>query len=152
MWGRLGWVLVSTLAIIALILGVRWLVGPWVMDNAWAARAGEVDPYNLDGAFTLAGTWFGMLTGYVVLTEQKGYFLSGEGGWRRLVRFIVGLIGVFLLYLGLGQVFPDGADFISFFLRFIRYTLIGLWVSWLGPILFNTLGILQFASEKEKNH
>jgi hypothetical protein len=152
LWGRLGWVLVSTLAILALILGVRWLVGPWVMDNAWAARAGEVDPYNLDGAFTLSGTWFGMLTGYVILTEQKGYFLAGEGGWRRLVRFIVGLIGVFLLYLGLGQVFPDGADFISFFLRFIRYTLIGLWVSWLGPILFNTLGILQFTSEKEKYH
>lgn len=132
---------------ILLILGVRWLVGPWSMAPDWAGRAGEVDPYNLDGAFTLGGTWFGMLAGFVILTEKKGRFMAGKGGWRRVVRFVVGLIGVLILYLGLGEVFPDRADVLSYSLRFVRYTLIGLWVSWIAPVLFAALALLQFESQ-----
>ena len=139
-------VIASTLAMVLLIFGARWVVGPWVIDSAWEARAGEVDPYNLDGIFTLAGTWMGMLSGFVLLVEKKGYFKAGEGGWRRFVRLIVGLVGIIVLYSGLGQIFPRNADCISFALRFVRYTLIGLWVSWLAPVFFERIGILEFES------
>jgi len=139
-------VIVSTLVIVLLILGARWVAGPWTIDSAWADLAGKVDPYNLDGIFTLSGTWLGMLGGFVLLVENKGYFKAGAGGWRRLVRLIVGLVGIFVLYSGLGQIFPRNADFISFALRFVRYTLIGLWVSWLGPVFFERIGILDFES------
>jgi membrane-associated phospholipid phosphatase len=144
---KIGLVLASTLVMVLLILGARWVTGPWMMDPDWATRAGEVDPYSLDGAFTLGGTWLGMLGGFVVLTDKKGHFLAGEGGWRRLVRLLVGLLGIFILYFGLGQVFPRGADFIGYSLRFIRYTLIGMWVSWLGPVLFERVGILKFVEK-----
>ena len=137
-------VLASTAVILLLILGVRWVVGPWEMNSEWAARAGEVAPYDLNGAFTVAGTWFGMLTGYVILTKTRGHFLASQGGWRRLARFLVGLLGVFVLYFGLGQIFPRSEDFVGYGLRFFRYTLIGLWVSWLGPVIFKAIGILQF--------
>ena len=83
----------------------------------------------------------------MVLTEKRGHFLAGEGEWRRLVRFIVGLAGVAVLYLGLGQIFPDGVSFFSLTLRFLRYTLIGLWVSWWGPLTFERIGLLKFGSE-----
>ena len=141
---QLGLVLASTAVILLLILGVRWVVGPWEMNSEWAARAGEVAPYDLNGAFTVAGTWFGMLTGYVILTKTRGHFLASQGGWRRLARFLVGLLGVFVLYFGLGQIFPRSEDFVGYGLRFFRYTLIGLWVSWLGPVIFKAIGILQF--------
>lgn len=146
---KLGLVFASTAVMLLLVLGARWIAGPWVMDSEWVARAGEVAPYSLDGPFTIAGTWMGMLGGFVVLTEKKGYFLAGEGEWRRLVRFLVGLLGVLVLYFGLRQVFPRNADLISFMLRFVRYTLIGLWVSWLGPVLFEKLGILTFVEKGE---
>ena len=143
-WAQFGLVLASTAVILLLILGARWVVGPWEMNSEWAARAGEVAPYDLNGAFTVAGTWFGMLTGYVILTKAKGHFLASQGGWRRLARFLVGLLGVFVLYFGLGQIFPRSEDFVGYGLRFFRYTLIGLWVSWLGPVIFKAIGILQF--------
>lgn len=143
-WAQLRLALASTGVILLLILGARWVVGPWEMNSEWAARAGEVAPYDLNGAFTVAGTWFGMLTGYVILTKTRGHFLAAQGGWRRLVRFLVGLLGVFVLYLGLGQIFPRSEDVVGFGLRFFRYTLIGLWVSWLGPVVFKAIGILQF--------
>jgi len=136
----------STLAMVLLILAARWVVGPWTIDPACAARAGDVDPFNLDCIFTLSGTWLGMLGGFVLLVSKKGHFKASAGGWRRFVRLIVGLLGTFLLYFGLGQIFPRNADFISFALRFIRYTLIGLWVSWLGPLFFERIGILDFES------
>lgn len=144
LWTKIGLISGSAVLMLALILGVRFAVGDWMMPNTWAERAGEVDPYSLDGVFTVSGTWFGMLSGFVVLTEKRGHFLAGEGGWRRLVRFVLGLIGIAIFYLGLGAVFPGGADFFSFALRFVRYTLIGLWVSWWGPLTFEKLGLLNF--------
>jgi len=149
LWTKLGLVLASGLVMIGLILLAHWLSRGWVIDNAWVERAGEVDPMNIEGIFTLSGTWVGMLGGYVILTETKGNFLAGEGGWRRLVRFLVGLAGVLVLYLGLGQLFPDNGDLVSYLLRLLRYTLIGVWVSWLGPIFFEKWKLLEFKEKAE---
>jgi membrane-associated phospholipid phosphatase len=140
-------VLGSTVLMIVLVLGAKWTADPWVMPDAWSIRAGDVGPYDLDGIFTIAGTWFGMLTGFVILMRKRGPFLAGEGEWRRLVRLFVGFVGIMALYLGLGEIFPRNADLISFALRFVRYTLIGLWVSWLGPLVFERLGLLKFVKE-----
>ena len=148
LWAKMGWIAASTAVMLALILGVRLANAAWTLEPAWAERAGEVDPYNVEGAFTVAGTWFGMLCGYVVVSDQRGKFLAGEGGWRRLVRFAVGLVGIAVLYLGLGQLFPDGVDALSLALRFLRYTLIGLWVSWWGPLTFEWMGLLKFEHGK----
>ena len=137
-------VLGSTLLMLVLILGAQWLGRGWKMNPEWVERAGGADPYNLNGAFTLSGTWFGMMSGFVILAETRGHFHAGEGGGKRLVRLLVGLIGLFALYFGLGQIFPRNADFLSFVLRFVRYTLIGLWVAWLGPLVFEKLKLLDF--------
>ena len=146
---KLALILVSTLVMLGLNLGAFALGQGWEMNPDWIARAGEVDPYSLDGTFTVAGTWFGMLTGFVILTATRGHFKAGEGGWRRWVRFLIGLVGVLALYLGLGQIFPKNADALSYALRFVRYTLIGLWVAWLGPLVFEKLKLLEFEAKPE---
>jgi membrane-associated phospholipid phosphatase len=146
---RLGLVVASTAVLMLLILVVYWAVGTsWVMNPDWAVRVDEgVDPFNLNGTFTLGGTWLGMLGGFVILSEKKGRFLAGEGGWQRLMRFLIGFLGLATLYFGLGRIFPRGANFASYSLRFVRYTLVGLWISWIGPLVFEGLGMLKF---KEK--
>jgi hypothetical protein len=115
-----------------------------MLDPDWAERAGDGNPFSLSGVLTTTGTWFGMLTGYVIQTATKGHFLASKGEWKRLARFGVGLVGVLALYMGLGAIFPDNADLLSYALRFFRYTLIGLWVAWLGPLVFERLGLLEF--------
>ena len=141
---KLVMIAIGTLVMIGLILGIRSINSDWEMPETWALRAGDAAPYNLEGAFTLSGTFFGMLSGYVILQARKGRFFASEGGWKRLVRLFSGLVGLFVLYFGLGYIFPDNADAVSYFLRFLRYTLIGLWVSWWGPILFEKLNLLRF--------
>jgi membrane-associated phospholipid phosphatase len=159
---KIGMVLLSTVILMLMILTVYWAVGTtWVMDLEWADRAVHVDPecaktaaeiecivpvkpFGLDGTFTFGGTWTGLLIGFVVLNEKKGRFLANEGGWRRLVRFLIGLIGVVILYFGLGKLLPRGAHALGFSMRFLRYTLVGLWVSWIAPLVFEKFGILKF--------
>jgi hypothetical protein len=59
------------------------------------------------------------------------------GPWlKRLLRYFLGLIGVLILYLGLGSLFPDSEMFISYSIRYIRYALIGFWISGFAPWLF----------------
>lgn len=145
---RLGLVAASTATLMLLILVVYWAVGTsWVMDPEWAARAEGVQPFSLDGTFTLGGTWLGMVGGFVILSEKKGRFLAGEGGWRRLVRFLIGFLGIMTFYFGLGRIFPREANFASFALRFVRYMLVGLWISWIGPLVFEKMGMLKFREQ-----
>jgi hypothetical protein len=145
---KLTLIVTSTVFLILMILAAYGMGLPgWELDAAMAARAGEIDPFSLDGAFTLSGTWFGLLTGYVVMAEHKGHFQAGEGEWKRLVRFFVGLVGVFIFWFGLGEIFPREANVISYVLRFFRYSLTGLWVAWWGPLVFEKLRLLSFESD-----
>jgi membrane-associated phospholipid phosphatase len=141
---KLVWVVVSTAVMLVAVLLASRASATWMLDPDWAERAGDGNPFSLSGVLTTTGTWFGMLTGYVIQTATKGHFLASKGEWKRLARFGVGLVGVLALYMGLGAIFPDNADLLSYALRFFRYTLIGLWVAWLGPLVFERLGLLEF--------
>lgn len=120
-------------------------------QNALAAVPGnEIDPLNIEGAFTLAGTWFGMLAGAAWYYHRTGRMFNAAGEpMHRLLRYIIGLIGVFILWFGLGQILPREADFLSYALRFARYTLVGLWVSVFAPLLFERIGIANTQTVKE---
>ena len=141
---QLVWIVVSTAALLGLVLLASTASANWVLRPEWAERAGEVDPFSLKGALTTTGTWFGMLVGYAIQTATRGHFLAAKGEWRRLARLGVGMVGVLALYMGLGAIFPDNGDLLSFALRFLRYTLIGLWVAWLGPLVFEKVGLLEY--------
>jgi hypothetical protein len=64
--------------------------------------------------------------------------VSGSVG-KRIGRYLIGLVGVFVLYLGLKLIFPVSPDWLGFGLRYVRYMFIGLWVSALAPLLFEKL-------------
>ena len=73
---------------------------------------------------------------------DRRFIFLGEGSLKeRLLRYPVGLIGVVLLWAGLDQIFPDQLTWASLSFRFLRYTLIGLWISYGAPQLFSRLGI-----------
>jgi hypothetical protein len=113
----------------------------WQPAADWVARAGAIDPMNLEFSLTLAGLWFGMLGGFAILMHQKGILQSNQGDWQKVARYFIGLIGVVVLYAGLGALFPDDMSLIGMILRYLRYTLIGLWIAWGSPILFEKIGI-----------
>ena len=122
----LGWA--STLPLAGYIFPAEW------RDNA--LRAGPVpDPISLEGFITSGATLFGLTVGLVWLATRGGYQASGPVG-KRAIRYVLGLMGVILFWKGLDVIFPAGEDFIGFFFRYIRYSLVGLWISAGAPYLF----------------
>ena len=113
----------------------------WQPAADWVARAGAIDPMNLEFSLTLAGLWFGMLGGFAILMHQRGILQSNQGDWQKVARYFIGLIGVVVMYAGLGALFPDDMSLIGMILRYLRYTLIGLWIAWGSPLLFEKLGV-----------
>ena len=103
-------------------------------DNA--LRAGELPaPVSMEDAITSAGTFFGVAFGLAWITSRGGYQATGPVE-KRALRFVIGLVGVLLLWRGLAFVFPDGENLIAYFLRYVRYTLVGFWIIGGAPWLF----------------
>lgn len=104
-------------------------------SNALRSSDGLPDPVSLEDIFTAAGTFFGMAAGAAWIASKGGYQADGPG-MKRSIRFFVGLAGVLILWRGLGLIFPHGEDFISYFLRYTRYLLVGFWIIAGAPWLF----------------
>lgn len=145
---------VSSLLLIVICMFARDIHGEWQIPEVWvqnalAASEEPIDPFNLETAFTAAGTWFGMLAGIAWLYHHQGKMFDTSGTiLQRLLRFILGVAGIFILWYLLGKVFPRDVDMLSFSLRFVRYSLVGLWVSALAPLLFQKLGLAKSVSLK----
>jgi len=92
-------------------------------------------PVSLEDIFTSAGTFFGISVGTVWIALKGGYQADGPAG-KRSLRFFIGLVGVLILWRGLGLIFPQGEDFVSYTLRYIRYLLVGFWIIAGAPWLF----------------
>lgn len=134
--------LVAALVFIAGGALVRLMLGDWTFPAAWeqilAITAPEAElptPLSLTGLVSNSGAFFGLAAGYIGLHLRGGYQTRGTFT-QILVRYAIGLIGVLLIWRGLGMLLPGDETLIGYTSRFLRYTLIGLWVTGLAPYLF----------------
>lgn len=111
-------------------------------SNALLASTEVPAPVDPHGIFTLAGTFFGLAAGSAWILQNGGYQPSGPV-WKRALCYVIGLIGVLILWMGLGKVFPDGNGFIFYALRFFRYSLVGVWVAAGAPVVFSRLHLAE---------
>jgi membrane-associated phospholipid phosphatase len=103
-------------------------------DNA--LRAGPLpDPVSIEGILTAAGSLFGLAAGAAWIASRGGYQASGPIE-KRALRYVIGLIGIIILWFGLGQIFPRDESLISYILRYFRYSLVVFWVIAGAPWLF----------------
>lgn len=133
----------ASLALIAAGGLVRIWLGNWTMPETWAilaARAEPPRPLELSSLFANAGVFFGLAAGAILLRHAGWYDAHGPVT-QLILRFIIGVIGVAILWYGLGKIFPRGEDALPFLLRYLRYALVGLWIIYIAPTLFIRLGL-----------
>jgi len=111
--------------------------GPWV---SYAAEARSISHF-----FTLAGALFGAIAGYSLMRRHARFQTSGD--WvKRGLRYLLGMIGLMVIYLGLDLAFallaPD-QTVPGYALRYIRYGSVTLWVTLVAPWVFLKLRLVQ---------
>ena len=118
----------------------------WQPAQAWAKFATEA--ISLRGAFTMGGTLFGLLAGLAWFNRQGGFSTDGPI-WKRFLRFMIGVVGTLVLYVGLdflfGLITPDSEAVLPYILRYLRYTLVGAWVSAGAPWIFVKINLAKKA-------
>nr|BAL44386.1 PA-phosphatase related phosphoesterase [uncultured bacterium]BAL56584.1 phosphoesterase, PA-phosphatase related [uncultured Chloroflexota bacterium] len=137
-----GWQLFSIwLFSVALIaLGAFARAQAFELPPEWirlATRRGlePPQPWALHGVINPAAALFGLVSGAIWIRNRGGLTPSGIW-WQRVLHYGIGIFGIMLLWMGLGALFPRGETLFAFSLRYLRYALIGFWVSGLAPYLF----------------
>jgi membrane-associated phospholipid phosphatase len=106
----------------------------------------QSSPDIISSVAALTGVGYGLL-----------FFHSFIGGIRlgnwlqRLFSFLVGIIGMGILYLGLKLILPSEGQSFYQLSRFFRYLLLGIWISFGAPWLFIRIGLARQV-EKNPNH
>ncbi len=148
-WTQVGLIFAASLGLIAVgavissNVAANWTIPPEWIQNAALPPGETFNPLSLDDLVISVGAIFG-LTAALVLFDSG---FDPGGPWsRRIGRYIVGIIGVIIIWRGLGIVFglvAPGESLVGYSLRYIRYALIGAWVATLAPILFIRLGLAE---------
>jgi len=122
--------------VLAELLGSTPLPAAWLENTRLAHPLDPIAPYSIDGLITTTATLFGLAAGNILIQNRGGYLASRGKVWQHAARFVIGIAGVLLIWKGLGDIFPRADNLLGFSLRYLRYTLIGLWISGLAPLLF----------------
>ncbi|MFP4311387.1 MAG: glycerophosphodiester phosphodiesterase family protein, partial [Nitriliruptoraceae bacterium] len=127
-WQRVG---IVERVLASLVAGLVWIAPATLLAGRLVGVSfpwpGVEEVAELTGAssvVTAAATLSGFGVGLAVLQARGGFDHRGAVG-RRVLRVVVGLLGVAVLYLGLAALFPDGEGPVALTLRAVRYGLIG---------------------------
>ena len=112
------------------------LPNEWIQNTAIAHPGEGLSPFAIDGLLTTTATLFGLIAGGIWVKEEGGYRADAGSFLKHIFRFIIGLAGILLIWKGLGSVFPRTGDALSYSLRYVRYALIGVWISGIAPVVF----------------
>ncbi len=145
--------LALTLSVATVLLGalVRLAVAAWWDPLAgWPALWPQESErlllaFSLGDIVTAAAVFAGMVIGLRFCQRQGSFATVGSAG-QWLARYLLGVVGVLILWKGLDILFTRIAldeSSLGYALRYIRYSLVGFWIFGLAPLLFVKLRLAQ---------
>ncbi len=142
-----GWAVGALVAVatVRLFPPLAWRVGRAPRTAALLALGGVLLLFLLHGTPETAvplGAWLGMAWGALGEARREPFDPGGPWGGRA-ARLVLGLATLAAIYLALSAAFArlPGGPLVALPLRFARYALIGLWITWGAPWLFLRLGL-----------
>jgi hypothetical protein len=132
----LGW----GIAILSAVFGERIvaLVSSWnprLKIIVAAVLALGMNALNMEDT-SMPGAFFGTALGIVFMSSRLSFDASSGSLAKKIIRFLLGLLVLAAIYLGGKLVFPGKDEPLYALFRFVRYGLMGLWVSFGAPWLF----------------
>jgi hypothetical protein len=140
-------VLVPTV-LAAVYVGVMLLLGPPNTDVPWASFIPAAELNAREDAVSSVAGLFGFGIG-IVMESSRIRFQASGAIWKRVIRYVLGIAVVVGIWAGLRAVFPAEPEWIALPLRFLRYLLLVLWVTYFAPWLFVKLRLAAADPESE---
>ena len=137
----LGFLFSAATILIGLL--VLYLISGSPDPAEWAVYSTEAR--DISDYIRLGGFLFGAVTGAVLMGKHARFKMDGSA-LQKVGRYIVGIVGLFALYLGLDVLFalfaPD-ASLAGYILRYIRYALVSIWAIFGAPWVFLKLKLAE---------
>lgn len=143
--------LICSLAFILVFGGVYLALDGWQVPAIWHDNAliawpeNPIDPLSMRNLIKSAGTIFGLLVGAAWIDRRYSDFSIRGSPSQKWLRLALGLAGLLTIYAGLGMLIPKTSALVPISLTYVRFALVGLWVSGLAPWLFIKAGLVQTA-------
>lgn len=98
----------------------------------------SVDPWNIESLVSISGALFGLGAGSQLVFRDREYRAQGSPS-QLVLRYLIGVIGITALFYGLGSLIPEGSSPTHLLARYLRYGLVGFWISFGAPRVFQRL-------------
>ena len=141
-----------SILMILIVWIIKLLISPIQDPPEWAQLSQQAR--GISGYFTLAGALFGTTAGYALMRVRVNFQTQGPW-WKKAVRYLLGIAGVLVIYLGLDAVFSMlAADetIAGYVLRYIRYGTVTFWATFIAPWIFLKLKLAAPAEKANRTN
>jgi membrane-associated phospholipid phosphatase len=132
---------ITSLLLVVVTLGMVALRSDWTPPAEWLVNAPDLNPLDATGMISLAGVWLGLACGMAWWNYKHGMLKPASSLGRNFIRYAIGTAGLLILWYGLGLIFPRGLDVMAYILRYVRYAIVGGWISLAAPTVFMALKV-----------
>jgi membrane-associated phospholipid phosphatase len=139
---QLLFIFLFSLFLILLILIAQLSLSGWTLPTVWVNNAHlafpdepVITPLSYHNFLPNIGAFFGLAAGWIWISRLGG-FTTRDAWYKLILRYILGLVGVLILYIGLGSLITETETFASYVFHYIQYALIGFWISGFAPWVF----------------
>jgi membrane-associated phospholipid phosphatase len=149
-------VFLFSMFLVVLVLLAQVSLGSWTLPLQWVNNAHLafpdepiINPLSIHNFLPSTGAFFGLAAGWIWISKLGG-FTTHDPGLRLFLRYILGVIGVMVLYAGLGALVSEADTVFSYAYSYIQYALIGFWISGFAPWLFVKLRLASVPEQAVK--
>lgn len=145
---RLLLLLIIPTFLAAIYVGVMLLLGPPDSDVAWAAFVPPAIVTTHEDVISAVAGLLGFGVGMLLESSRIRFRVEGPL-WKRVVRYVIGIGVALAIWGGLRAIFPAEPLWLALPLRFLRYLLLLLWVTYFAPWVFVRLRLATADPESE---
>jgi hypothetical protein len=141
---RIGLIFLSSVGLVGVSLLALVSLGSWQLPAAWSALALSatgvpIDPLFPRDTLVAAGLLFGVLAGAALSDRYIRFTVSGTPA-RKVLRYCIGIIGLFIIWQGLAFLVHAPA-YGGYIMTYLRPAAAGLWIGAGAPLLFQKAGL-----------
>lgn len=145
---RLLAVVLAPVVLAGIFIVIRLLLGQPDMNLPWSEWYPTAEVSSIEAAATAFGLLFGFGVGIVFEGSRVRFTVDGPI-WKRVLRYVLGIVVLVVIWAGLDQVFPEEPLALAIPLRILRYFLTVTWAAYWAPLVFVKLKLADSEPEPQ---